>query len=82
MAAPLSEITAIVRDVMGDRDVDLSLSTRFDELANWNFMDLIAVMVEAECRYGLQFDLPEIDRLITIGDLLDLVAAKQAVALA
>jgi acyl carrier protein len=82
MAAPLSEITAIVRDVIQDGDVDLSPTTRFDDLANWDSMDLVTVVVEAECRYNLQFDLPEIDRLITVGDLLHMIETKQALAMA
>jgi acyl carrier protein len=78
MAAPLSEITAIVRDVIQDGDVDLSPTTRFDDLANWDSMDLVTVVVEVECRFGLQFELAEIDRLVTVGDLLNMIAAKQA----
>jgi acyl carrier protein len=78
VAAPLSEITAIVREVLHDAALDLSPATHFDDLANWDPMDLIAVVVEAECRYDLQFDLPEIDRLITIGDLVSMIEAKQA----
>jgi acyl carrier protein len=78
VAAPLSEITAIVREVLHDGALDLSPGTRFDDLANWDPMDLIAVVVEAECRYDLQFDLPEIDRLITIGDLVYMIEAKLA----
>jgi acyl carrier protein len=82
MAAPLSEITAIVREVIQDANLDLSPTTRFDDLANWDSMDLITVVVEAECRYDLQFDLPEIDRLITIGDLLHMIETKQALSMA
>ncbi len=82
MAAPLSEIIAIVRDIVRDSDLELSLSTRFDDLPNWDSMDLVTVVVEAECRYDLQFDLPEIDRLVTIGDLIGMINLKQALALA
>jgi acyl carrier protein len=78
MTAPLSEVTATVRSIMRDTDLDLSPSTRFDELDNWDSMDLISVVVEAECRYGLQFDMPEIDRLVTVGDLLHMIKSKRA----
>jgi acyl carrier protein len=81
MAAPLSAITAIVRDLLHDGDLDLSSTTRFDDLANWDSMDLVAVVVEAECRYNLQFDLQQIDRLITVGDLVHMIEVKQALAL-
>jgi acyl carrier protein len=45
-------------------------------------MDLITVVVETECRFDLQFDLPEIDRLVTLGDLLHMIEVKQALAMA
>ncbi len=82
MAAPLSELTEIVRSILRDTDLDLSPSTRFDELDNWDPMDLITVVVEAECRYDLQFDMPEIDRLATVGDLLNMIEAKRALVAA
>ena len=45
-------------------------------------MDLITVVVEVECRFDVQFELPEIDRLVTVGDLLRAISAKQALAAA
>jgi acyl carrier protein len=78
MAAPLHEIIAIVREIIRDADINLSPSTRFDDLNNWDSMDLITVVVDAECRYGVQFDMPEIDRLVTVGDLLHMIASKRA----
>jgi acyl carrier protein len=82
MAAPLSEITAIVRDIMRDTDLNLSPSTRFDDLDNWDPMDLITVVVEAECRYDLQVDMPEIDRLVTVDDLIYMIESKRALVVA
>jgi acyl carrier protein len=80
MAAPLSEITAILRDVLHDSDVDLSPATRFDDLTDWDSMDLVNAVVEVECRYHLQIELSELDRLVTVGDLVRIVEAKRAFA--
>jgi acyl carrier protein len=79
---PLSEVTEIIRDILHDHDIDVSPTTRFDDLINWDSMDLVSVVVEAECRYELQFELPEIDRLVTVGDLIRMIGAKQALATA
>jgi acyl carrier protein len=78
MAAPLTEVTAIIREMMHDRDLDLASSTRFDELTDWDSMDLVTVVVEAECRFDLRFALPEIDRLVTLGDLVRMIGVKHA----
>ena len=82
MAAPMGEIAAIIRAMMHDSDLDLSVDTRFDDLSDWDGMDLVTVVVETECRFNLHFELPEIDRLVTIGDLLRMIEAKQAMAMA
>jgi acyl carrier protein len=80
VAAPITEITAILRGVLRDPALECAPTTRFDEVSGWDSMDLVAVVVEVECRFELQFELPEIDRLATVGDLLHMIAAKQALA--
>jgi acyl carrier protein len=78
----LQEITAILRDVLRDASLELAPTTHFDELSGWDSMDLVTVVVEVECRFDLQFELIEIDRLATVGDLLGMIAVKQALAAA
>jgi acyl carrier protein len=80
VAAPLLEITTILRQVLRDNALELAPTTRFDDVSDWDSMDLVTVVVEVECRFDLQFELAEIDRLTTVGDLLVMIAAKQALA--
>jgi acyl carrier protein len=82
MATIITEITAILRGVLHDPELELLPATHFDNLTGWEAMDMVAVVVEIECRFDVQFALPEIDRLITIGDLLRMIAAKRARAAA
>jgi acyl carrier protein len=82
VAAPLHEIFGILREVLRDSDIELTPASRFDDLTGWDSMDLVTVVVEVECRYNLQFDVTEIDRLITVADLLRAITAKQALAAA
>ena len=82
MAVHLSEITSIIHEVLRDNDVDIAPATRFDDLPDWDSMDLISVVVEAECRFGLAFDASEIDQLTTVGGLLEMIAVKQVLTAA
>lgn len=82
MATPITEVTTILRGVLRDPELELAPATHFDDLTGWEAMDMVAVVVAAECRFDVQFELPEIDRLITVGDLLRMIAAKQAGAAA
>jgi acyl carrier protein len=78
----LREITAVAREVLRDDQVVLVPGTLFDEIIGWDPMDLVSVVVEIECRFDVQFDLPEIDRIVTVRDLMDMLATKQALAAA
>ncbi len=80
MAAPLAEITSILRQVLRDHDLDITSTTRFNDIAGWDSMDLITVVVEVECRLNLHFEVIEIDRLTNVGDLLRMISTKQAIA--
>jgi acyl carrier protein len=78
MTGPVVKITAILRDVLLDPSLECTTATRFEDITGWDSMDLVTVVVEVECRFGLQFELAEIDRLVTVRDLLNMIAAKQA----
>ena len=82
MATSITEITAILRVVLHDCELELAPTTRFDDMTGWEAMDMVALVVEVECRFDVQFELPEIDRLTTVGDLLRMIEVKQARAAA
>ena len=82
MAAPLPKSPPSCAMCCAIRELELTPTTRFDDMTGWDSMDLITVVVEVECRFDLQFELPEIDRLTTVGDLLRMIEAKQALAAA
>lgn len=78
MAACMFEITAILREMLGDSDLELAQVNCFDELTGWDAMDLVTLVAEVECRFNLRFEPAEIDRLVTVADLLTMIKAKQA----
>jgi acyl carrier protein len=73
----LSEIASIIRRQLRDDDLPITASTYFAALPSWEEMDLIRVVGEVECRFDVHFNLTEIDRLETVGDLLGIAVAKQ-----
>jgi acyl carrier protein len=82
VATILDTLNTIIRHILRDPDIDLTPTTRFEDLAGWDSMDLVSVVVEVECHFDIQFELAELDRLTTAADLLDMVAAKRALAAA
>ena len=61
MTTPLHQITAIVRDVLENPTIELTQSAHFDDILGCDSMDLVSIVVEAECRFDVLF-LPAIRR--------------------
>jgi acyl carrier protein len=74
--ALLPDVTAALRSVLRDPGLDPALDTSLEDIPGWDSMDLIAVIVELECRFGILFELPELDSFYAVGDLVRGVAAK------
>ena len=72
----LTDVTAAIRTVLDQPDLDLTLASSLEDIPNWDSMDLIAVVVELECRYDILFELPQIDSFARVGDMVRAVAAK------
>ncbi len=79
-AAVLAEITDVVRQVLEDRTIELSSAMAIDDMAGWDSMNHIAILVEAECRFDMLFDIEDVDALPTVGHLVRLIQAKRSVS--
>ncbi len=77
-AAVLAEITDVVRQVLENRTIELAPDTPLDEMAGWDSMNHIAILVEAECRFDVVFDLADVDAVPTVGHLVRLIQAKRS----
>jgi acyl carrier protein len=75
-AAILSEITDIFRSVLDDPCIELTPETTSDDLPFWDSMNHIALIVEAECRFDIQFQTSEIEELTSVGELLRMIQAQ------
>ena len=74
----LSDLTGILREVLDDPDLVLTAETSAADIPGWDSMAHIALVVEVECRFGIQFQAAEIEALRQVGDLVALIAAKRA----
>ena len=76
-AAVLAEVNDIVRQVLDDRSVELHVDMSIDTLKAWDSMNHVAILVEAECRFDVLFELDELDAVPTVGHLVRLIQAKR-----
>ena len=81
-APVLAELADIFRAVLRDPDLELSKQSSPDDIPGWDSMTHIAIVVEAECRFGVQFHTGEIEDLRNVGALIRHIRMKQAHAVA
>ena len=74
----LSELTAILREVLDDQELVLTAETSAADIPGWDSMAHIALVVEVECRFGIRFQAAEIEALRQVGDLVALIETKCA----
>ena len=77
-AAILAAVTDIFRIVFEDPTLELTLDTTPDDLPRWDSMNHITLVVEAECRFGIQFQTAEVGDLRSVGELVRQIQAKHA----
>lgn len=74
----LAQVTDIFRDLLRDPELQLSEHSTPDDVPGWDSMTHVALIVEAECRFGVQFRTGEIEQLHNVGELIRSIRMKQA----
>ena len=66
----LDELTKILRDLLLDDSIDLSMSTVRAEVPGWDSFAYISFMVAVESGYGIKFGVAEIESFQTVGEIV------------
>ena len=74
----LLQLTEIFRDVFDDDTIVLKRETTSEDIAEWESSNHINVIVAAEVRFNIMFQVEEIEGLKDIGTFVDLIAVKSA----
>lgn len=66
----LDACTRILRDLLLDESIVLTMATRRDEVANWDSLVYISFMVAVETKYGVKFGVAEIESFENVGAIV------------
>ena len=66
----LGELTAILRDTLGDDTVILTMNTVREDVPNWDSLNYITFMVAVQSRYGVRFKASNIEAFANIGEVI------------
>jgi acyl carrier protein len=73
----MAALADVFRTVFDDPEISITEATCADDVPGWDSMTHIALIVEAECRFGVTFAAAELDSLRQVGDLARLIEAKR-----
>ncbi len=75
-AAILMKLTELFREIFDDDNLVLIPATAAADVAGWDSMNHIAIVVETERRFGVKFRTTEIEAVKSVGDFIALIAKK------
>ena len=73
----LDGITDIVREVLDDDALALSLDSSAADFPDWDSFKHITIVAATEMKFGVKFKTAEIESLKNIGDFVSLVSDKR-----
>lgn len=70
----LSEMTTILRDLLLDDTIELSMTTVRSDVAGWDSFAYINFMVAVEAKFGVKFGVAEIESFQNVGEIVQRTA--------
>lgn len=66
----LTELTRILRDLLLDDSIVLTMDTQRDEVPNWDSFNYINFIVATEIKYGVKFKVADIESFPNVGAIV------------
>jgi acyl carrier protein len=74
----LRELREIMIDVFDVDDLEITRATTAEDVEEWDSLSHVRLVVAVERKFGFKLKNSEIEALKSVGDLVDLIAAKTA----
>lgn len=72
----LSKIRNNLADIVDDEGLQLSETTTADDVADWDSINHVKLLIAIESDLGFRFDTNEVGGLRNVGELIDLIQKK------
>jgi acyl carrier protein len=66
----LNVLTQILRDLLLDDSIVLSMTTRREDVPNWDSLNYINFIVAAEMKFGIKFKIADIESFENVGAIV------------
>jgi acyl carrier protein len=73
----LHAFTRILRDLLSDDSIVLTMASRRDQVPNWDSFGYVSFIVAVEIEFGVKFGVAEVESFETVGDVVCRTLALQ-----
>jgi len=70
--------TKIFRETFGDNQISIGPETTANDIAEWDSLKHIQLLVTLEKAFGMRFNTGEMAGLANVGDMVELIAKRTA----
>ena len=74
----MQRLNALFREVFDDEDIQLCDETTADDIAEWDSMMHLNLIVAIEGEFGMKFTMIEVVEMNSIGDMVGVIGGKLA----
>ena len=67
----LTKFTRILRDLLLDDSIELTMETRREDMSNWDSFNYINFMVAVEIEFGVKFKIADIESFPNVGAIVN-----------
>jgi len=71
----LNRLTQILRDLLSDDSIVLTMETRRDDVANWDSFAYVSFIVAVEIEFGMKFRVAEVESFQKVGEIVRRISA-------
>ncbi len=69
----LEKFTEIIRELLVDDSIVLTMTTRREDIPNWDSFNYINFIVAIEAKFGMKFKLSDIESFENVGEIAEKV---------
>jgi len=71
----LNKLTQILRDLLSDDSIVLTMETKRDEVANWDSAAYVTFIVAVEMEFDIKFRVAEVESFQNVGAIVRKISA-------
>ena len=66
----LARFSQILRDLLGDDSIELTMETTRGEVPNWDSFNYVNFIVAAEVEFGIKFSVADVEAFKNVGEIV------------